>query len=287
MSFTKKRIDVSLQMANGSFDGGGNQFNVTGLRVSAHISVVGGPAQNKCELVIFGLPLSVMNQLSTVGKDYNRMYQNSMVVSAGDDQSGMHEVFAGSIATAMVDAQAMPNVCLRVLGMPGNYQAVAPADPISIQGNADAAQMMQKLAGEMGLSFENNGVTVKLANPYYAGNRWSQMLEIARHGNFDVICERGVMSITPADKVRAGGSTLISPRTGMIGYPGFNEAAVIVEAQFNPDIKMQGEIEIESDLTSACGSWKVNSLEYELESEMPHGKWSMLIQAVSIGETVP
>lgn len=287
MSFTKKRIDVSLQLANGNFDSGGNQFNVTGLRVSANVHVVGGPSQSKCELVIFGLPLSVMNQLSTVGKDYNRAYKNSVVVSAGDSQMGMVTVFEGAIATAMVDAQAMPNVCLRVLGMPGPYHAVKTVDPVSYKGTVNASTIMQQLASKMGLAFEDNGVTAKLSNPYYGGNAWGQMLQVARDGNFDVIVERGTMAITPADKVRAGGAILISPQTGLIGYPGFNEAAVIFEAQFNPELKMQGDVELQSDLTSACGRWKVNSIDYELESEMPHGKWSMLVQAVYIGETVP
>jgi len=285
MSFSEKRIDVSFAMANGEFAGGGNQHSVSGLRVMCHITVTGGPTQSQMEMAIFGLPLSVMNQLSTVGTDYARQYKNGVTVTAGDDDSGMALVFDGVIYSAYVDGQAQPQMSLRVAAMPGSFHMVQPAEPISLSGPQDAAGIMGQLAGQMGLAFENAGVDAKIVNPYYGGTPWSQMLAVARAGGFNVVVDRGKMTIIPPDKTRSGGAYLVSPETGMVGYPGFNQNNVLVYALFNPAVQFGGEIEVRSQLTSANGLWKVNRLEYELEAQVPGGKWFMLMEGVQIGPT--
>ena len=59
----------------------------------------------------------------------------------------------------------------------------------------------------------------------------------------------------------------------MVGYPIFVSNNLVVRSVFNPNIKYQGFIKIQSDLTPANGTWKVGKIEYELESKVPHGKW--------------
>lgn len=287
MSFSQKQITVQFDLANGQFNGGGNTASISGLRVSAHIVTPGGATQSQMNLAIYGLPLSLMNQLSTVGTQYNKQYQNGVVVHAGDADSGMSVVFNGDIYTAFVDAQSMPQVCFRVQAMPGRFHAVKPATPISISGTADAAGMMSNLASQMGFGFENAGVTAKLSNPYYGGTAWTQALAIARHAGFDMIIDRGTMAIIPPAKTRQGGAVLISPQTGMVGYPTFNQNNVVVKALFNPSVKYGGAIQVQSDLTPACGMWKVGRLEYDLECLVPHNKWFMVMEGIQIGATTP
>jgi hypothetical protein len=286
MAFASKKLQVTFSLANGSFSGGGNSHTVNDGRVLAHITVTGGPAMSNAELAIFGMPLEVMNQLSVCGNQYLKQYKNGVSVYAGDDMIGMTLVFTGDIVTAYVDAQSMPQVCFRVVAAPGTYWASKPADPISVAGKADAASLMQQIAGKMGMAFENAGVNVQLANPYYAGTLWTQMLQIARHGGFSVIVDKNRMAIVPPGQSRASGAVLISPQTGMVGYPAFIQANVLVYALYNPNVEMLGQIEVKSDLTPANGIWTVNRLEYELESQVPNGKWFMLMEGVINQQTV-
>lgn len=287
MAFSQKLINVQFNLANGSFGSGkNNTATITGARVSCHITNTGGASNSNMEMAIFGLPLSMMNQLSTVGTQAYKMYKNSVTVEAGD-ASGMTLVFGGEIFSAFVDAQAMPQVCFRVMAAPGAFEAIKPATPLSIRGSADVAGMMQGLASQMGYGFENAGVNLKLANPYYAGTAWKQAITIAKHAGIDMIVDRNVMAIVPPDKAREGEAVLMSPQTGMIGYPAFNQANVLIRALFNPSVKYLGAIEVKSDLTPANGKWKVNRLEYQLESMIPNGRWEMMMEAVQIGPTTP
>jgi hypothetical protein len=284
MSFTEKKITVNFNLANGSFgDRKNNTATISGLRISAIIQATGGASNSNMNLSIWGLPLSMMNQLSTVGTQLNARYDNAVTVEAGDDEMGMTLVFGGRIFEAFVDGNSQPNIAFRVQAAPGPFQAVKPVPALSIKGSADAAGMMGNLAKQMGFAFENNGVNVKLSNPYFGGTAWTQAMAIARHGNFDLIFERNVMVISPRGQPRHGDAILISPDTGLVGYPTFSEAKVIVRCLFNPAVKQLSLVEVKSDLTPANGKWQVLAIVYELESKTPNGKWFMILELIAVG----
>lgn len=284
MSFSEKKITVNFNLANGSFgDGKNNTATISGLRTSAIIQATGGASNSNMNLSIWGLPLSMMNQLSTVGTQLNARYDNAVTVEAGDDESGMTLVFGGRIFEAFVDGNSQPNVAFRVQAAPGPFVAVKPVPALSVRGSADAAGMMGNLAKQMGFAFENNGVNVKLANPYFGGTAWTQAMAIARHGNFDLIFERNAMVISPRGKPRQGDAILIAPETGLVGYPQFSEAKVIVRCLFNPAVKQLGLVEVKSDLTPANGKWQVLAIVYELEAQIPNGKWFMTLELIAVG----
>jgi hypothetical protein len=284
MSFTEKKITVNFNLANGSFgDGKNNTATISGLRTSAIIQATGGASNSNMNLSIWGLPLSMMNQLSTVGTQLNARYDNAVTVEAGDDETGMTLVFGGRIFEAFVDGNSQPNIAFRVQAAPGPFVAVKPVPALSIKGSADAAGMMGNLAKQMGFAFENNGVQVKLSNPYFGGTAWTQAMAIARHGNFDLIFERNVMVISPRGQPRQGDAILISPETGLVGYPAFSEAKVIVRCLFNPAVKQLSLVEVKSDLTPANGKWQVLAIVYELEAQMPNGKWFMTLELIAVG----
>lgn len=286
MSFSKKRIDVIFELATGAFSGGGNGHVASGLRVSCSIQVFGGAQQSIARLAIYGMPLETMNQLSNVGAKWGQAVRNNISILAGDEVSGMNLVFQGQIVTAMVDARAMPQVAFLVEAMPGYFGKINPTQPVSIRGSADVSGMMSQIASGLGMSFENNGVTAKLANPYYAGTLVQQATQIARDAGIVWIMDRGTLAIMNPGEPRQGQNVLISRETGMLSYPMFNQHEVIVQAAYNPAVKYGGNVDIQSDLTAANGTWIVRTLTYDLESEMPGGKWFMTIVGYIAGQTV-
>ncbi len=286
MTFSKKRIDVIFELANGSFEGGGNTYTATGLRTSCSIQVMGGPQQANGRMAIFGLPLQIMNQLSNVGAKWAQAQANYVTVMAGDDTTGMQIVFQGGIYVAMVDATAMPHVAFLVEARPGYFGQIQPATPLSIKGSAQVSSMMGQIAQGLGMSFENNGVVKRLANPYYAGTLVQQAASIARDSGVVWIMDRGTLAISNPGEPRKGDAVLISPTTGLISYPLFNQQSITLKAMFTPAVKYGGSVEVKSDITPANGTWIVRSLTYELEAEMPKGRWHMDIVAYPLGNTV-
>lgn len=282
MSFTNRKITVSFDMANGNFQGGGNKATLSGLRVAAHIINAGGPSMGQLQMAIFGMELSMMNQLSTVGKQINYIGKNKVTVQAGDDINGMSTVFIGNISYAWVDAKSQPQVCFRVEAVAGGDLAVKAAPPTSIKGPGDVATILGKIAKDHGLTFENNGVSIKIANPYLSGSVRNQILSLARHAGIEHVIDKGVLAVWKPGESRKGSTPVISAATGMVGYPAFNQAAVIVETIFKPTFQPGGKITIKSDLTPANGDWTIFHIDHDLESEVPNGKWFTVLSASPI-----
>lgn len=282
--FTKKILRAEFSLADGVFSGAGNAAQIDGLRMSANIEVSGGVSSGLMALTIWGLPLSMMNQMSTVGRQLDLQDDNKVKLYAGEEGQEPSLVFSGLIHNAFVDASSMPDVCFRIAAVPGGgYWAVKPAAPISKPGPQKVVPIFRQLAEQMGLTLEAPGVNVVLTNPYYDGSPWGQAVELARHANLNMFVERGKMVVLPKGKTRQGKTIEVSPDTGMIGYPAFRDAAVIVQTLFNPTITCGCEIEVKSDLTPACGKWSPFHMIYELDSLVPHGRWFQTMECAKVG----
>lgn len=277
MSFTRKRIDVSFSMGSGHFGGGSNSATITGHRVTAAISAAGGQSLTTLECAIYGLPLSQMNQLTTMGTQYTQVGSNSITLAAYEEGNQPATVFKGTIQAAFADMRAMPEACLRVFAASGLIERVMTGKPTSIKGSADVARAMGQIAKQAGLQFENNGVNVKVNNPYLWGSPGLQARHLAEMAGVEHIIEKGTLAIWPAGKPRQGGNATISPQTGMIGYPAYNNAGLEVHTLFDPSIQYGTQVTVQSDLTPACGTWFITNLDYILETEVPRGRWECIL----------
>jgi hypothetical protein len=85
-------------------------------------------------------------------------------------------------------------------------------------------------------------------------------------------------------KGRSSGGVTLSPQTGMVGYPAFNQAGVVIRSIFNPTIKNGTVVTVQSAITPACGRWEVYSVTHEIESQIPKGKWFSIIEANSLNQ---
>ncbi|MFP3813716.1 hypothetical protein, partial [Bacillus sp. SIMBA_005] len=63
MSFTRKRIDLTITLGEGQFgDDGANTVTLTGMRVQSMITIPGGESMASAQVRVYGLPISMMNQ---------------------------------------------------------------------------------------------------------------------------------------------------------------------------------------------------------------------------------
>ena len=276
MSFARRRIDVSFRIAgpNGIPGATGNTLVASGLRVHATISkpgLVPGVAQVR----IYGLPLSAMNQLSTIGMPRMSANGNEITIAAGDDR-GTSVVFVGQINEAYADLNEAPNSPLVVHAQTGLLDQMRAVQPTSYKGSVDAVQVLAFLAqgASPALQLENNGVQgVMLANPYYPGTIGQQIEQVCRHGDIDFVIDGGVLAIWPRGGTRSGVVPLVSADTGLIGYPRYSQAHIAIDCEFNAQISPGRQVEVRSIITPASGLWAVQSVTHQIESEVPDGAW--------------
>jgi hypothetical protein len=272
-TFTKKRLDLTITLSDGQFGDAGNTVTLTGLRMTADLINPGGDSMGALQLRVFGLPQSMMNRLTTIG-DINRVNpMDAILLSAGDDVSGMQMVFKGTIYDAWADYNSAPQVAFNVVAFMGMDALVKPVGASSFQGATDVATIMEGFSKVMGLAFENNGVAVTLSNPYFSGTALNQARLCAQAANIWYSVDRGVLAIWPKTGARQGEIPLISPETGMVGYPALNSKGMSVQTLFNWNIRPGGQVKVQSSIPMANGLFTLGPFSHSLSSEIPGGPW--------------
>lgn len=257
-----------------------NTVTLSGLRMSARVSKAGGASDSTLDLTIYGMTRSLMDDLSTLGIQINLVQHNQIVLTAGDEASGLSTVFVGYTLACYADFRSAPDVSFHITAHTTAPNAVIPVPVSSYDGPTDVATILSSLASRMGLKFENNGVSVKMASPYLSGDAKTQARAVVEDAGISWNGgDAGVLAIWPKNGSRGGQAPLISPGTGMIGYPTYTAYGIIVRSIFNPNVGFGGKINVLSDLQPACGTWNVYGLEYELDSQVNGGSWFMTILA--------
>jgi hypothetical protein len=285
-SFVEKLLTFQFILGTGNFGADGQTTVDLGkLRASVHIEQAGGMTMPVAHMRIYGMTQSMMNKLCTLGQIATTVRRNTVVVQAGVTGGVMSEVFRGTIQNAYGDYSSMPEVPFVVDVYTGLDTALKPSSPTSIKGNADVAMMLSGLASQMGLTFENNGVTAKLSNPSYQGSAWSQAQQIVQHAGIEWNSgQGGILAIWNPGQSRATQIPKISPKTGMIGYPTYFSLGIAFRMLFSTSVMFGGRVEVESSLPAASGSnWIVCNLSADLETITPHGRWELSVQCTPVG----
>lgn len=303
-AFVQRLINVRFTLAAGQYQNtSSNTVDLTGLRISARIANAGGLSVPELDMDVYGMPLELMNRLSTLGQviqdDQTKLLSNTVTVTAGNNTTGMGIVFMGTVRAAWGNFEPAPEVPFHVDALGMGAAAAIPYTPSSYNGPTSIVTICSGLATAMNLRFENGGVpnTATIPKPYLWGSAKSQLEQVITQAK--ISCnwgENGVLAIWPKGGNRGGQIPLLSPSTGMIGYPNYSSVGIIVRSIFNPSIgqgepgdipatggggpQLGGLIKIQgSQLTAANGLFKVYGLDHALESQVPHGQWFSTIKA--------
>lgn len=286
MSLIHRYLQVSFSIGgNGASEASNLSFK--DLRMSATITAAGS-ATRHLSLKIFGMTLDHMNALSYIPWNPNTVGPNTILVQAGDQENGMSTVFEGTITIAWPNMQNAPEVSFDVEAMTGTYNGVKPANPpyLSFSGQTDVKIIHQKIASlyDPPLIPESNGVNMKLDSPYFSGSPANMMHQLGKMTKLHWIEEAGKLAMWPDGQSRAGGSMLISPQTGMVGYPAAVPGAIVVKKLFDRTIPYGSQVTIKSDIKRACGDWTCLYVNLELDNYlMPHNRWFATLFCYPLG----
>jgi hypothetical protein len=310
MSFVQRLLSAQFTIGTGTFGTTGqNQVNISGLRMSARIDRGGGAALVQLSMDIWGMLLSDMNALSTLGTIAGTYRKNSVLVKAGDATNGMTTVFNGTIYDAYVDLSNQPEAKFHVDAQGLLFNAVAPAKPSSWKGAVDVATIMEDIAGQLGMPFEGNGVSVILRNEKLTGSLRDQAQKAVDDAGIAWnLGEDGTVAIWYPGQARQSGSIpLISKATGLVNYPYYQSNGIGFTTVFNPAIGFGKKVNVQSSqlfqrqnvigpdgqpvpdkvvTVGGSGVWAVTMMNHRLDSLVPHGDWFTDIQCSPVGFVV-
>ena len=287
MSLISREITLILEYGTGA-DGQGPPkppVKLTGYRVSVNCKAAGGGGMAQAQIRVYGMKLSDMNNLSTMGLLPTAFRNNLVTVFAGDAGAQATQIFQGTIISAYADMLNAPDVAFNITAATGATESLTKLPATSYAGPVDVATILQGLAASMGVTFENNGVSVILRNPYLPGSAREQAERAVYAAGIQWNgIENGVLAIWPPNSARGVSVTpTISKETGMVGYPTFTSTGLMVTSIFQPTVRIGGPVQVQSDLAPACGTWQVVTVVHDIEANMPNGKWFTQMQLAALG----
>lgn len=283
----KKALRFVITLGTGKFgSSNNNQITLQGYRAIVDIDKAGGMMMGTLRAQIFGVSQSDMNSITTLQWKPKAFIPNTVQVFAID---GNQEtlVFSGNIVNAWGNYQTMPNVFLMIQAQAAYFNQLQAVAPTSFKGAIDVVAAMSQLASNMGLTFENNGVSgISLQNQYLPNTYLEQAKTLAQAAGIWLYVDGEILAITPENQPRKKPIPLISPATGMKGYPTFDGIGVNFETLFNPSLVFGGQVQIETDIPQAAGVWITTTIAYKLESEKPDGNWLAMVRGTKTGLAV-
>lgn len=284
-AYAVRQLNYVFQIGTGNFGAGGStQLALpSGLRSELHLEYAVTPSTGLLTARIYGLTLDHMNQISKAGLVY-AVRKNYVQVQAGDSVSGMTTIFKGLIMEAYPDMTDQKNAHLHVFAVATADMQLAPAKPVSFATAVPGATALSAILKPAGVTLENNGVNGVLSTPYFPGTVWNQVLGAVRslgcYGFYDGVSN--TLAIWPKDGARTGAPTTVSPTTGLVNYPSFQNQQVNFTMLFDPGIQVATgrRVNMQSGLTAADGLLRINSVNYDLAAQVDKGPWFMTVNSV-------
>ena len=285
IQYVERAITPTLTLGQGNFGdiipsaGSNNVGSFPGLRCKASISKVGAPGFSTAEIDIWGLSESVMNAFSALGKPIQYTRNNIVTLQAGDAINGMSQVFSGTVQNAFQDFADSGAAAFHISAITALVDKTKPGKPLSFPQGADVATVMSGFAAQMNLTFTNDGVTTQLSpGSYFWGSPRDMAAQCAKNANILWTIDDNTLAIWPQTGVRNGPVPVIGPTTGLVGYPRWSSAGVILKSLYNPNLIMGGSLQLQTSLTRAQGVWRVMSLAHSLTSITPGGDWFSVME---------
>lgn len=287
-SFTRKAIEVSITLAKGSFEEGGNTVTINELACEVSIQKPGLPEKNSASVKIWGLSKEKMGHLTTLSFKPLESQHNIITIKGGErdidtgEITSLSLIFEGEISSSYADFSSAPDISLIVKAETGIYPQQKSSPPFSIKGEVNILDVFKQFSSMTGYTFENQGVSGSISNAHFSGSPLQKIEKLARDIGCELIIDDSKIIVAPAGKSRKGNAVQLSKETGLIGYPSFNQDGITCKCLFTPNLIYGGLVAIDSIVPNASGTWLITKLTHNITANKS-GSWESNIEASYYG----
>lgn len=276
-TFQRRRLRVTFKLAAGTFleEGDPDTVVLEDFRTECEIDAPGGYELSTCRLRVYGIERFTMDRLTVINYQNLDFLRNTVLVEATDEDGQFNSIFFGEIYSAQPDFSGAPDVPFVCEALSGLVGTLAPAASGTYPGAQQVSAIMSRLARELGLTLEDNGVTTTVTDQVLVGSPLDKVKQLAEAARiqFWYAPEQGVLAIAPMGIARRGNPVSYNFNTGMVGFPTKTHNGVNFTALFTPAAFHGGQVFIESDVSACNGEWYIVSMSHRLAANMPGGPW--------------
>lgn len=279
----RKQIRVTITLAGKDevfTSGDKNQLSATGLRVLCDIAFGYGAVMPTAQIRIYGLALEKMMKLFRVRWNTMNEMMNRIKIEAGEEGGKLITEFEGNISFAYPDFANAPDVALVIDSQTAMVDNLKPAKPLSYEGPVNVASVIQDICDDMGYQLENNGFSAMGEVGMLDGPNIVKLRNLSASYGFDLYIENNLVAVTPKGGSRNIQIPVITPETGLIGYPIPDIKGVSFKCMYDPLLRFGGICRIRDSIIDVCnGDWRIYGLHKSLEANQPNGSWFCEVSA--------
>lgn len=281
----KKIIQITLTLTDGVevFTAqGDNRLRSTGLAISTAITYGNGAISPTAQITVHNLPIDKMAKLFRVQWNTMQALLNTVKIEVGEQGGQLMTAYEGNITFATINMDGAPNISLIITSQMAVVDKMRVTDPFTIPKDTtvDVSQIVRFLAEDSGYQFENYGVTHALSDTSLNGSNIEKIEKLAQMCDFDLYIEQRLIVICKKGGERDLKIPIISPRTGLIGYPAPEQRGLNFICAYDPLVRFGGIVRIKESLIEiANADWRIYGLVSTLEANIPQGKWEMNVNA--------
>lgn len=288
MAFNRKVIKITLVLGGKEeafTSDNKNKLSATGLRISAEITNGNGAPSPSARVRVYGLPIETMSKLLRIKWREVTALKNSITIEAGEQGGDLVTVFKGGITFAYPDLAEAPNVSLVVTAQTAVLENMQSTAAESYEGSQEVINIMGNICQRMGYTLEDNGVSQQLDNVYLCNSDIKKIQWLAESANLDLYVESNHIAVTNKGQPRKIKIPVITPDTGLIGYPTPTMQGIQFQCFYDPLIRFGGLVRIKDSLIDVCnGDWLIYGVRAMLETESDSARWFMDVAAYDRGD---
>lgn len=281
MAFNRKRIRLTLKL-NGKDEvftsDNKNKLSAVGLRISAEVSFGYGSPAPYARVRVYGLPQETMNKLITAKFQQVKTLRSLITIEAAEGEGDFAQVFSGGIFMALPEYSEAPNVSIVIEAISAVFESKLPTPAESYEGSHSVSEIISGICKRIGFSFESNNVNAMVDNPYLTGSDLEKIRWLCVNNDLDLYLGNNSVAIAPKGAPRNIKIAVISPDTGLIGYPVITNIGATFKCLYDPSIQFGALVRVKGSQIELCnGEWRVYGLRAQLETEMDSARWFMEI----------
>lgn len=288
MAFNRKVIKITLVLGGKeeSFTSDNkNKLSATGLRISAEITNGNGAPSPSARVRVYGLPMETMDKLIRIRIRDLESLKDTIIVEAGEEGDELTVVFKGGITYAEPDFAEAPNVSVIITAQTAVMETMGSTAAESYEGPQEVVNIMGNICKRIGYTFEENGVNQKLDNVYLCNSDIKKIQWLAESANLDLYIENSHIAVTNKGQPRKLKIPVITPNTGLVGYPTPTKFGVQFKCFYDPLVRFGGLVRINDSLIDVCnGDWLIYGVRTLLETESDSARWFMDVAAALRGD---
>ncbi len=281
-SFSIKSIKVEIEIDQLQ------KFTFVDHAMSVKIEKVGLPDKNKAEVVIYGLALNTMEQLTTLSYNSLEYLHNSITIYA-EHEGSFIQIYKGDIASAYADFSQAPEISFKIKAITGYIASLTALPPTSKKGIVLISRLLSELAIKGGFINITSALSAlsllskNVENPYLTGSVVEQLIQLSHMVGLECILDDNEIISIPYNLSRISQKTFLSKENGLIHYPSFSNDGISARSIFNPHIVYASLVELSSIVPKASGVWKVTKLRHLLSANLNKNlSWETQFDAIRI-----